>query len=332
MKIKKSVTRTIKKLPYLRELFLERDQLRTQFRQEFPPGHYSSPYPCIEEIKRKEIDIFDRIPRTIPAIDLNHEQQLALFQNFKELYREQPFDVHKKPGVRYFFENTSYGSHDAIVLYCFIRQTAPKRIIEIGSGYSSCVILDVNELFFGNGISCTFVDPNPDRLLSLITDRDKANVRIIQSDVQDVGLNPFLELDAGDILLIDSSHVAKINSDVNYLFFEVLPRIRSGVYVHIHDIGYPFEYWKEWIYAGRTWNEAYVLRAFLQYNNAFKIQYFNSFIAQFHRDELAKEMPLCLRDTGGSIWIKKVSNPEIDHRPLKAPSQVQQRDTACFGV
>jgi hypothetical protein len=103
--------------------------------------------------------------------------------------------------------------------------------------------------FFDNGISYIFVDPNPDSL-SLITDRDKASVRIIQSDVQDVGLNPFLDLDAGDILLIDSSHVANINSDVNYLFFEVLPRIRSGVYVHIHDIAYPFEY-----YAGRTWND-----------------------------------------------------------------------------
>src|SRR5262249_31344210 len=307
------MTRMIKKLPYLREFFLERDRLRAQLSQlEFHPGHYSSPHPCIEEIRKKEAEIFDRIPRTIPAVDLNEEQQMALFQKFKEYYKEQPFDVHKKAGLRYFFENSSYGSHDAIILYCFIRKTRPKRIIEVGSGYSSCVILDTNELFFGNSISCTLIDPSPGRLLSLITASDQTRVRVIQSNVQDVSLNLFLDLAADDILLIDSSHVAKINSDVNYIFFEVLPRIRSGVNVHFHDIRYPFEYWKEWIYAGRAWNEVYILRAFLEYNSAFKIQYFNSFIAQFHRDELAKEMPLCMRDTGGSIWIKKVANPEIE--------------------
>jgi ferritin len=310
MRIQKSMTRAIKKLPYLREVFLERDQLRSQLSQlEFPPGHYSSPHPCIEEIRRKEAEIFERVPRTIPAIDLNEEQQMALFQKFKEYYKEQPFDVHKKAGVRYFFENSAYGSHDAIVLYYFIRHICPKRIIEVGSGYSSCVILDTNELFFGNRISCTFIDPNPGAVLSLITESDRTSIQIIRSNVQDVGLNLFLDLAPGDILLIDSSHVAKINSDVNYIFFEVLPRIRSGVYVHFHDIRFPFEYWKEWVYAGRAWNEAYLLRAFLQYNSAFKIQYFNSFLAQFHKDELAKEMPLCMKDTGGSIWIKKVSNP-----------------------
>ena len=307
MRVQESITQTIKKLPFLREFFLERDRLRAQLGQlEFPPGHYSSPYPCIEEIKRKEAKLFDCIPRTIPAVDLNEEQQMALFQKFKEYYKEQPFDVHKKAGVRYFFKNPAYGSHDAIILYCFIRQTHPKRIMEVGSGYSSCVILDTNELFFDNTISCTLIDPDPSRLLSLITDNDKTRVRMIQSNVQDVDLGLFLELAADDILLIDSSHVAKINSDVNYIFFEILPRLRSGVNVHFHDIRYPFEYWKEWIYAGRAWNEAYVLRAFLQYNNAFEIQYFSSFMAELHRDELAKEMPLCVKGGGGSIWIKKV--------------------------
>jgi hypothetical protein len=309
MRLEKSMMRTIKKLPFLREFFLERDHLRAQLSQlEFPPGHYSSPHPCIEEIKGKEAEIFECIPQIIPAVDLNDEQQMDLFQKFKEYYKEQPFAAYKKDGVRYFFENPAFGSHDGIILYCFIRQMRPKRIIEVGSGYSSCVILDTNELFFGN-ISCTLIDPNPSILLSLIPSSDKNRVRMIKSNVQDVGLDLFMDLAADDILLIDSSHVAKINSDVNYIFFDILPRIRNGVYVHFHDIRYPFEYWKEWIYAGRAWNEAYVLRAFLQYNNAFKIQYFSSFMAQFHRDELAKEMPLCTKNTGGSIWIKKVQNP-----------------------
>lgn len=312
MTIQKSMMRAIKTLPLLREVFLERDHLKSQLSElEFPPGHYSSPHPCIREIKEREAEIFNFIPRAIPAIDLNEQQQMALLRQFTEYYREQPFDVHKKDGIRYFFENGAYGSHDGIVLHCFIRLARPKRIIEVGSGYSSCVILDTNDLFFRGTISCTMIDPDPGALLSLITDRDAARIRLIQAPVQNVGLDLFRSLETDDILLIDSSHVAKINSDVNYFFFQVLPCLRRGVYVHFHDVRFPFEYWKEWIYAGRAWNEAYMLRAFLQYNHAFEIQYFNSFIGECHRDQLSKAMPLCMKDTGGSIWLKKVQDPDL---------------------
>lgn len=119
-------------------------------------------------------------------------------------------------------------------------------------------------------------------------------------------LNFFLSLTAGDILLIDSTHVSKVDSDVNHILFDILPSLNPGVYVHFHDICYPFEYPKQWVYQGRAWNEAYILRAFLQYNTSFEIVIFNSFLGYFCLDLLQQYLPLCAKNPGISIWLKKV--------------------------
>jgi hypothetical protein len=185
------------------------------------------------------------------------------------------------------------------------RYLLPRRIIEIGSGFSSCVILDTNELFFGSSIKTTFIDPYPRRLMSLIKENDRSRIEIIPHRLQDVRLSIFEELQANDILFIDSTHVSKIDSDVNRIFFEILPLLSSGVYIHFHDIFFPFEYPKEWIYEGRAWNEAYVLRAFLQYNTQFRVVLMNTFMEYFHETFFREKMPLCLKNPGGSIWIRK---------------------------
>ncbi len=139
-----------------------------QSRQYVPPGHYYSPIPAIDQIKTKENEIWGKIPEDIPGIDLNINGQIELFNKFKKYYKELPFEQHKKKDLRYFFENPSYSYSDAIFLYCMIRHTKPKKIIEVGSGFSSCVILDTNELFLDQKASCTFIEPYPELLLSLI--------------------------------------------------------------------------------------------------------------------------------------------------------------------
>ena len=307
--INKLLKKLAYRLPYIRKLFLERDQLKVELeklKMWVPPGHFHSPIPSIDEVKFNEKEIFNSIPREIPGIDLNEQEQINLFTKFKQYYKEQPFKAHKKENLRYFFENPSYSYSDAIFLYCMVRHAQPKKIIEVGSGYSSCVILDTNELFFNNAISCTFIDPYPELLHSLIKDSDKDRIEIIPKKLQDVEINKFSELSAGDILFIDSTHVSKINSDVNCIFFKILPYINSGVYIHFHDVFYPFEYPKKWIYEGIAWNEDYILRAFLQYNNAFKIIFFNTFLEHFYEDRFINEIPLCMKNKGGSIWIKKI--------------------------
>jgi hypothetical protein len=118
-------------------------------------------------------------------------------------------------------------------------------------------------------------------------------------------LAQFENLDENDVLFIDSSHVAKIGSDVNFLMFEVLPRLKPGVIIHLHDIFWPFEYPQSWIDEGRAWNEAYLIRAFLQFNEAFEVLLFNSYLGQRQGDLVRGIMPRFMRTTGASLWLRK---------------------------
>ncbi len=270
-----------------------------------PAGHFYSPVPSLEEVRKRAVMTFDRDVRELPGIDLHEEAQLVLLEQLKRFYPEMPFTAESQDGLRYRFENRYYSYSDAIFLYCVIRHLAPQRIIEVGSGFSSCVILDTNELFFDGAIACTFIEPYPDVLRSLLKPGDREAYELIQSPVQDVDIERFLALDAGDILFIDSTHVSKTGSDVNKLFLEVLPRLRPGVCVHVHDIFHPFEYPEGWVEAGRAWNEAYLLRAFLIGNSSFEIMLFNTFLEAFHEEWFRREMPLCLKNPGGSIWLRR---------------------------
>lgn len=294
----------IKRLPIIEEIVSERDKLRRECGF-VPPGHFYSPIPSLEEIIRDASKIFGSIPHNIPGLKLHESEQLKLLEDFEQYYEAMPFQPHKVEGLRYYFENPMYSYSDAIFLHCMIRHLKPRRIIEIGSGFSSCVNLDTNELFFDSSITTTFIDPYPDTLMSLIKENDKNKIRVIPQRLQDISLNEFEALEANDILFIDSTHVSKINSDVNRIFFEILPSLSPGVYIHFHDIFYPFEYPKEWIYEGRAWNEIYMLRTFLQYNSRFRIVLMNTFMEHFHEPFFQEKMPLCLKNPGGSIWIRK---------------------------
>lgn len=306
------LSKAIKKLPFIRPLVTERDQLHNQLTawkrhlRYAPPGHFYSPIPNLDEIRENEAVIFGAPPNSIPGVDLAEASQLQLAEEFKSYYAELPFPEHKTPSLRYYFDNPSYSYSDAITLYCMIRHAQPRRIVEIGSGHSSCVTLDTNERFFSGTIKTTFIEPYPDLFLSLIKPTDKDAIQLLPKRLQDVDPEVFRSLEANDILFVDSTHVSRTNSDVNRILFEILPALNSGVFVHFHDIFYPFEYPKAWVYEGRAWNEAYALRAFLQFNNAFRIVFFNTYLEHFHRDFFEQHMPLCLKNPGGSIWIQRV--------------------------
>ena len=270
----------------------------------FPPGHFYSPIPDLSEVRARGASIFGD-PDSLGGIDLGEEHQLELLRRFAELYPSVPFPERPTQGARYYYENIFYEYSDAITLHCMMRTAMPKRIIEVGSGFTSAAILDTVDRFFPDGLAFTTIDPHPERLHSLLRDEDRASTRIIETQVQDVDLEVFCALEAGDILLVDSSHVSKAGSDVHFLLFEVLPRLRDGVLIHFHDVFYPFEYPKDWIYDGWIFHEAYLLRAFLQYNSRFRIKYFQSMMFRRHRAFFEEHMPLCLRNSGGNIWIEK---------------------------
>ena len=238
------------------------------------------------------------------GIDFREVQQFELLRKFIPLYAEQPFSPERTPDRRYAFGNPAYSFGDGLGLYCMMRHVKPRRIIEVGSGHSSCVMLDTNELFFDNTIDCSFIEPFPDLLHSLVRESERSSLKIIPHRVQDLPLDTFSKLEAGDILFIDATHVAKVGGDVPYLYFEVLPRLPKGVFVHIHDIFYPMEYPKEWLLEGRAWNEQYILQAFLTFNSRFEIVYYAAYMMSRHRDFYEQRLPLFLRNGGAQIWLR----------------------------
>jgi hypothetical protein len=270
------------------------------------PGHFYSPVPSTVDIEALRATIDREPPASLPDIDLRLDAQRALLEKFRAFYDEQPFPAERGNNTRYWFENPSFSYADALALYSMLRYLEPNHIIEVGAGPSSCLILDTRERFLDWRPQHTLIEPYPVHLLSHFRHGDLDRVRVLDQKVQDIPIAQFQALGANDILFIDSTHVSKLKSDVNYLFFEILPALQSGVYVHLHDIMYPFEYPLEWAEEGRGWNEAYLLRAFLAYNDEFQIVLFNDLIWQRFEDVLERDFPLWLHNRGASIWLRKL--------------------------
>jgi hypothetical protein len=274
------------------------------------PGHYYSPIPDIFEIEANAERIFAN--KSLTEIDLNTSYQIRLLDELKEFYAEYPYNLKSSEfhNHRYKKDGAFYRYSDSVFLYSIMRRFNPKKIIEIGSGHSSAVMLDINELFCNNTIQFTFIEPYPDeRLMSIIRESDYATSTILKTNVQSVKLDVFDVLGENDILFIDSTHITKVGSDVNFLLFEVLPSLKTGVLIHFHDIFYPFEMPRHWILKKRWyWNETYLLHAFLMNNRNYEIVAFNSYLQSIRPDWFEIEMPECLigsEDTG-SLWIRKI--------------------------
>ncbi len=271
-----------------------------------PPGHFYSPIPSPEDVRPYLERLIHAPPQEIEGVDLNPDLQWRLLNALQAYYKDLPFPERKSEGCRYFYENPAYSYSDAIFLYSMIRHQKPQRIIEVGSGYSSCVMLDTNARFFANAIEITCIEPYPELLHSLMQPGDRERVRVLAQRVQDVPLTAFDALSANDILFIDSTHVSKVGSDVNHILFHILPRLQSGVHIHFHDVFWPFEYPRAWLDENRAWNEIYLLRAFLQFNNRFRITLLNTYLEARYQDYFHTHMPLCMRNPGGSLWLQKV--------------------------
>ena len=269
------------------------------------PGHFYSPVPSADDLARAVAA--GAVSATTLGIDMREAEQLAFLERLSLYYPDVRFPEHNDGSTRFSFNNPSYSWCDATILFCMLRELRPRRIIEIGSGYTSCLILDVNELYFDWEIDCTFIEPYPELLRSLLKPQDAERVNVIASKLQDIDTTLFETLEAGDILFIDSSHVVKAGSDVLTLFANILPRLKVGTFIHFHDVFDRFEYPSDWLMQGRGWNEQYFLRTFLQYNSSFQIKLFTPYMIVRYGAWFHDKMPNCFRNTGGHIWIARTS-------------------------
>jgi hypothetical protein len=300
--IKESIRRTINRLPYINRLFKElSDYKRNSW---VPPGHYYSPVVNKEEIGKRKEWIFRTPPAELKGIDLRKDAQFALLESFTKYHDQIRFSSHQDATYRYYFENRYFTYADGTSLFLVLSHFQPSRIIEVGSGFSSALMLDIADSVLKNRTELSFIEPFPDtRLMKLVRPGDKFN--LVERFLQDIDVDFFKALKANDVLFIDSSHVVKTGSELNYLLFDIFPILAPGVIIHFHDIFYPFEYPQDWVNEGRSWNEAYFLRAFLMHNSDFEILLFTSYLQQTNRAWLEKNLPLLARDRASSLWLVK---------------------------
>jgi predicted O-methyltransferase YrrM len=282
----------------------------------YPPGHFYSPLLDIATFGRQGSDSSFDGSEYWEHVGLDAPGQKAFYSKLLDALPNPPFPPRKTPEQRYYYDNGMFGFADAFTLSAIIRTQRPARIVEVGSGFSSAVMLDTRDAI-GLAVSLTFIEPNADRLYSLLTERDRSTTIIHINRVQEIPLTVFDDLQEGDILFIDSSHVAKVGSDVTFLLLRVLPRLRAGVIVHVHDIFYPKSYPESWIRQGRAWNESIVLRAFLSGNGNYEVIAFNSFAAAAFPELFHTRLPAFLVNQrsgeidmgagGASIWVRKRS-------------------------
>jgi len=166
-------------------------------------------------------------------------------------------------------KNKGFNPLDAAILYAMIRRNKPRRIVEIGSGMSTVVILSaIRDGRITSSLTC--IEPYlPDYLEQ---HRDEIT-EIIEKPLQEVSPDLFTGLERDDVLFIDSTHVVRFDSDVVYEVLEILPQLKEGVIVHVHDIFFPDNYPENWLTRFRYfWAEQYMLQAFLCMNHSFKIE------------------------------------------------------------
>ena len=272
----------------------------------FPIGHFHSPVVNPEEVRSyfsREVSL--RLEE-IAGIPLDVAAMRTLWIDNLPFIQQTPFTDMPNGENRYSYTGGPFPRGDGIITRMMMGHFRPKRVIEIGSGYSSACMLDAADHANLDPFELTCIEPNTARLRSLLRESDVSRVKVIEKFVQQVPADIVDTLEAGDFLFIDSTHVMKTGSDVHYELFYLLPRLKPGVIVHVHDVPYPFEYPHQWVFEDNfSWNEAYVLRAFLMYNTKFQIIFWNSLVAKTYQNEITREFPTFLTNSGGSIWIEK---------------------------
>jgi hypothetical protein len=252
-------------------------------------------YSPIPDLAALPPDTFDRASE-LPGIEFDLDAQLGRLAELGDAlgtFRPERYD----PG------NPSYAPLDATVLYAVVRNTRPKRIIELGSGHTTLVATQAARENAAEGHPCRVeaYDPYPGVATPDLPGLDALH----PVAAQDIPLDVFSELGDGDILFVDTTHTVKLGSDVNHIVLQILPRLAPGVIVHVHDIFIPYEYPREWPERlGLFWSEQYLLQAFLAMNPSYEVLFA---LAALHRDRpqaLAGLLP-GVPGGGSAFWMRR---------------------------
>jgi SAM-dependent methyltransferase/predicted O-methyltransferase YrrM len=272
----------------------------------FPIGHYYSPMYDARELAERREEIWTAPLRETPGIDWREDEQVRLC---REVFAgQQRLELAHDPtgdATVYHATNNQFPALDAWVLEGLLRHARPRRMIEVGCGYSTLVSARVNREHLDGATRLTCIEPYPRDFLEAgvpgVTD-----LRV--EKIQETPLELFDELGENDVLFVDTSHTVKTGGDVPWIFGEIIPRLRSGVYVHVHDVFLPGEYPEEWVLEGWGWNEIYLVRAFLSFNDAFEVVWGAQYMLNRHPEEVLAAFPgqrEYIDRGGGSLWLRR---------------------------
>jgi hypothetical protein len=241
------------------------------------------------------------------------QRQLELLDTFVAGYKPR-YDsfAANRTGMphEFWLDNGTFGSIDAEIAYCMVRHFKPRRIIEIGSGASTRLLaqaaLENKGESAAHACHLVSIDPFPS---APVRKGIPGLSELVQTQVQDVPLEFFRGLGENDILFIDSTHIAQIGSDVVFEMLEIVPRLKRGVMIHVHDVFLPLNYPRDWILREHWfWNEQYMLQSFLAFNHAFEVVWAGSYMRVRYPDDLKRAFASFGKfgHWPGSIWLRRV--------------------------
>lgn len=277
------------------------------------PLYYESPIPPTSELRES----LWLQPSGMCGIDLRDAAQLDLLDIFQSQYKSE-YDAFPRStsnnGQHFHLNNGWFEKVDAEILYSMVRHFRPRRIIEVGSGLTTTLsgqAIRRNQQD-DSTYRCEFtaIEPFPVRINPAARPPE---FKMIEKQLQDVPLSTFSILGEDDILFIDSSHVSRTGSDVNFEILEILPRLQRGVIVHFHDIFLPWEYPRSWVIDNhRFLNEQYILQAFLACNPDFEVVWASNYMKHQHAAALDRAFATFRIDITppgtflpGSFWIRR---------------------------
>ena len=267
--------------------------------------HFYQPIP-----NRQEIMTYAGKERPLSSIEWHLDKQTELVKYLLEKYALEFNNKEIFSAFGYSEDTSALISGDAEVLYTMVREKKPSRIIEIGSGGSTKIIAAALKMNFRENSQKSqliSIEPYPQDFLKDFANvsKDFLEFSLLTQKVEAVDLSVFESLQTNDILFVDSSHVFKSGSDVEFEFLQVYPRLQTGVLVHIHDIFFPYDYPTEWnLKESRYWNEQYFLETFLQFNKKFKILASLSMVSHYKNSVFLENINAYNEDRlPGSFWM-----------------------------
>lgn len=248
-----------------------------------------------------------RKDRELPGLNFNDSEQLQILNKFNYNKELEKIPKEKTDLLEFYYRNPSIGPGDSEYLYNMVRLFKPRKIVEIGCGYSTLMAINAvrqnkkeNQDYFCEHVC---IEPYENKWL------ESLNLKVFREKIENIEKKILKDLEANDILFIDSSHIIRPQGDVLFEYLEILPILRKGVLVHIHDIFIPKDYLDEWVLKDvKLWNEQYILEAFLTFNNEYRIIGALNYLKHHYSKEIYNKCPILANETNEepcSFWLVK---------------------------